>query len=78
MLLKSTLSLIWCRLNFAIFLLIEIRDIKKYSVPYTVQIDLFYISITRDIGKSNLHHTRDRVLFNTPGLKINGHVQGTP
>ena len=30
----------------------------------------------RNIGKFNLHQIWDRVLFNTLGLKINGHAQG--
>ena len=35
-------------------------------------------NLNRNIGKFNLQNTWDRVLFNTPGLKINGHAQGTP
>ena len=35
-------------------------------------------TIKRNIGKFNLHHIWDGVLFNTPGLKINGHAQETP
>ena len=34
-------------------------------------------TLNRNIGKFNLHHIWDRLLFNTPGLKINGHAQGT-
>ena len=32
-------------------------------------------TLNRDIGKFNLHHIWDRVLLNTPGLKIKRHVQ---
>ena len=32
----------------------------------------------RNIGKSNLPFILERVLFNTPGIKVNGHAQGTP
>ena len=38
-------------------------------------------TLNRNVGKYNLHHIWDRVLFNTPELKIsndNGHVQRTP
>ena len=32
-------------------------------------------TLNRNIVKFNLHHMWDRVLLNTPGLKIKGHVQ---
>ena len=32
-------------------------------------------ALNRIIGKFNLHHIWDRVLLNTPSLKIKGHVQ---
>ena len=32
-------------------------------------------TLNRNIGKFNLHHIWDRVLLNTPGLKIKRHVQ---
>ena len=35
-------------------------------------------TLNRNIGKFNLHHMWDRVLLNTPGLKINRQVQSTP
>ena len=35
-------------------------------------------TLYRNTGKLNLHHIWGRVLLNTPGLKINGHVQSTP
>ena len=35
-------------------------------------------TLNKNIGKLNLHHIWDRVLLNTPVLKINGHVQSTP
>ena len=36
-------------------------------------------TLNRNVGKYNLHHIWDRVLFNTPDLKINdnGHVHST-
>ena len=33
-------------------------------------------ALNRNIGKYNLHHIWDRVLLNTPGLKIKRHMQG--
>ena len=33
-------------------------------------------TLNRNIGKFNLHYIWDRVLLNTPGLKIKRHVQG--
>ena len=35
-------------------------------------------TLNRNIDKFNLPDIWDRVLFNTPGLKVNGHAQGTP
>ena len=38
-------------------------------------------TLNRNVGKYNLHHIWDRVLFSTPELKIkndNGHVHGIP
>ena len=35
-------------------------------------------TLNRNIGKFNLHHIWDTVPFNTQGLKINVHAQGTP
>ena len=35
-------------------------------------------TLNRNIGKFNLHHMWDRVLLNTPGLKINRQVRSTP
>ena len=43
-------------------------------------------TLNRNVGKYNLHHILDRVLFNTPDLKINndnghvhsGHAQSIP
>ena len=35
-------------------------------------------TLNTNIGKFYLHYKWVRVLFNTPGLKINGHAQGTP
>ena len=32
-------------------------------------------TLNRNIGKFNLHHIWDRVLLNTPGLKIKRHAQ---
>ena len=32
-------------------------------------------TLNRNIGKFNLHHIWDRVLLNTHGLKIKGHVK---
>ena len=35
-------------------------------------------TLNRNVGKYNLHHILDRVLFSTPELRINGHVQRLP
>ena len=38
-------------------------------------------TLNRNVGKYNLHHIQDRVLLNTPHIRINndnGHVHKTP
>ena len=57
---------------------------EDLGLPRTIK-ESIYIrvnnpTLNRSMGKYNLHHIRDRVLFNTPDLKINngkGHVHRT-
>ena len=51
------------------------RTIKEY-----IYIQVNNLTLNRNIGKYNLHHIWDRVLLNTPDVKINnanGHVHRT-
>ena len=52
---------------------------KDHSIARTVKESVYLrvnnLTLNRNIGKFNLHHIWDRVLLNTPGLKIKGHVQ---
>ena len=58
---------------------------EDHSLARTIE-DSIYIrvnnpTLNRNVGKYNLHHTWDRVLFNTPSLKINNdneHAHRTP
>ena len=50
------------------------------TIKESVYIRVTNPTLNRSVGKYNLHHLRDRVLFNTPDLKINndnGHVHRT-
>ena len=49
------------------------RTIKE-SIYIRVNVPILIINI----GKFNLHHIWDRVLLNTPGLKIDRHIQSIP
>ena len=53
------------------------------TIKESIYIRVNTLKLNRNIGKFNLHHIWDRVLLNTPGLKIKrhahdiGHVQST-
>ena len=52
---------------------------SKYGIARTIK-ESIYIrvnkpTLNRNMGKFNLHHIWDRVLLNTPGLKIKRHAQ---
>ena len=61
--------------------ILQIIGREDHGIARTVK-ESIYIrvnnpTLNRNIGRFNLHHIWDRVLLNTPGLKINGHVQDT-
>ena len=48
------------------------------TIKESIYIRVKNLTLNRNIVNFNLHYIWDRVLFNTPGLKINGHAHGTP
>ena len=47
------------------------------TIKESIYIRVYNPKLNRNIGKFNLHHIWDRVLLNTPGLKINRQVHST-
>ena len=50
------------------------------TIKESINISVNNPTLNRNVGKYNIHHIWGRVLFNTPGLKINndnGHVHRT-
>ena len=41
------------------------------TIKESIYIKVNNLTLNRNVGTSNLHHIWDRVLFNTPDLKIN-------
>ena len=61
------------------FLIIGMEDHGiAISIKESIYIWVNNPTLNGNIGKLNLPHIWDRVLFNTLGLKVNGHVQGIP
>ena len=73
----------------AVKLVLLLSFLSSASVPHhglarttkeSIYIRVYNPTLNRNVGKYNLHHIWDRVLFNTPDLKINndnGHAHKT-
>ena len=55
----------------------EDHDIDR-TIKESVYIRVNNLTLNRNIGKVKLPYIWHRVLFNTPGLNVNGHTHGTP
>ena len=61
---------------------LKIIERKDHDIAITNKESIYLrvnnITLNKSIGKFHLHHRWNRVLFNTPELKMSGHAQGTP
>ena len=63
-------TLKWAGMPYSPQMILIARTIKE-----SIYIRVNNPTLNRNISKFNLHHIWDRVLLNTPGLKIKKHVQ---
>ena len=79
---KKTLSHIWLRLylpmfwfNVGLFTLVKMDSLNPFLESIFIRVN--NPTLNQNIGKYNLNHIWDRVLFDTPGLKLGSSQQSS-